>query len=439
MAAGEAHIHFPMVCPWVPSIDASVCAALDALRGARVVAIFSNYGIPANALSHHPSLRRLDFFICPMPPLRDLAGYSQLHGLRELVCFEYLEEDDPHQLQHAQPLSQLEVLGVWGMQTVGADATLAALTRLRELNLSHSDLLTLPASMASLRYLTFLDFTGTRVAGGWQHLPLQLEHLDLSIMELPTVPLQLSRLSRLTELSLRGNEQLEGGSEALSHLCSLQKLNLDSCCLGLAVELSPALQLLDISATRLTVVPQVFLQLTAMTSLNMQYNRIASGWQHLAGMQQLETLVLHHCSLTSVPQVFSQLTAMTYLDIRSNPIASGWQHLAGMQQLAHLSVNDCKLAAVPQAFSQLTALTRLDMTSNPIASGWQHLVCIQQLAHLSVTDCKLAAVPQALSQLTALTGLSLRGNAIASGWQHLSLLPLCRLWTDDRAHRIDGA
>ena len=60
--------------------------------------------IPASTLSHHPSLRRLDFDGCFVPPLRDLAGYTQLHG--ELSCNNFLNS---YQLQDAQPLSQLEV------------------------------------------------------------------------------------------------------------------------------------------------------------------------------------------------------------------------------------------------------------------------------------------------------------------------------------------
>ena len=181
-AAGEAHIS----CSGGDTFAAdAACAALDALQGARVVAIhFSRIdGIPASALSHHPSLRRLEFIDHAMPPLRDLAGYTQLHGLRELVYRiedEDLMPDAPsYQLQHAQPLSQLEVLDVQGMRTAGADATLAALPRLRELNLIFSDLRTVPASMASLTCLTRLKIVRTRTSDGWQHLPLQLERLDL--------------------------------------------------------------------------------------------------------------------------------------------------------------------------------------------------------------------------------------------------------------------
>ena len=399
-AAGEAHIS----CSKSDTFAAdAVCAALDALQGARVVAIhFSRIdGIPASALSHHPSLRRLEFIDHAMPPLRNLAGYRQLHGLRELVyrvenADEDLMPDAPsYQLQHAQPLSQLEVLDVQGMRTAGAETTLAALPRLRELNLDSSDLRTLPASMASLTRLTSLVLSWTEVEGGWQHLPPQLELLMLGWSRLSAVLPELSRLSRLTGLDLTGNDELEGGSlQVLGRLSSLRKLSLCFCHLG-------------------------------------------DAGMGLALPTTLERLLLAHDRLTAVPAALAPLTGLTGLYLCRNQMAGGWQHLAGMQHLAHLSVSSCSLSAVPQVLSQLTALTSLDMRDNPIASGWQHLADLHQLESLGVEECSMMAVPEVLSQLTALTHLDMTKNPIAGGWEHLSLLPLRYVLTDDPAHAIN--
>ena len=297
-------------------------------------------GIPASALSHHPSLRRLEFEGCTMPPLCDLAGYTQLHGLRELVCGMSLNAPS-YQLQHVQPLSQLEVLDVWGMQNAGADGALEALPwMLWELSLSGSDLRTVPASMASLTRLTRLALSDSQVNDGWQHLPPQLENLNLrSMLGLSTVPPELSRLSRLTELDLSCNVELEGGLEALSHLSSMQKLDLRGCRLGdagLAVALPRALQSLDLTRTRLTAIPAALSVLTGLTSLRLNRNRLSGGWQHLASMQQLATVSLIQCKLAAVPEVLSQLTTLTSLDMRYNAIASGWQHLSLLARLREL-------------------------------------------------------------------------------------------------------
>ena len=333
-AAGEAHI----TCLGGKTFAAdAVCAALDTLRGARVVTIrfFETDGIPASALSHHPSLRQLDFSNCAVPPQCDLAGYTQLHGLRELTF--YIEDeshvpDTPYQLQHLQPLSQLEVLDIEELHTEGADATLAALQRLQELGLSGGDLHMVPASMASLTRLARLDLSDTRVSGGWQHLPLQLEHLYLRNIGLTTVPPELSRLSHLTELDLSGNRQLVGGSlQVLARLGSLLKLDMVRCGLdnaGLVVELPTTLDTLGLLWNELTAVPAALAPLTGLTGLNLIYNKLAGGWQHLSGMQQLASLSVDHCCLSAVPLVLSQLTALTWLGMRSNPIASGWQHLS---------------------------------------------------------------------------------------------------------------
>ena len=88
-----------------------------------------------------------------MPPLCDLAGHTQLHGLRELVCSCSPPGSPSYQLQHTQPLSQLEVVDLPRVRTDGVDSALALLTRLRELGLTWSDLRTVPADMASLTRL----------------------------------------------------------------------------------------------------------------------------------------------------------------------------------------------------------------------------------------------------------------------------------------------
>ena len=271
------------------------------------------------------------FYSSGTPPLRALARYTQLHGLQELVCLHNSPASPSHQLQHAQPLSQLEVLNVGRMQTEGAGGAMAALPRLRVLNLSGSDLRTVPASMTSLTRLTRLSLSHTRVSGGWQHLPLQLEHLELIGAHLPTVPPELSRLYRLSALNLSSCALLAGGLEALSGLGNLRKLHLYECPLGDAglVALPQALQSLSLSATMLTVVPAAFAPLTGLTELSLGGNLLSGGWQHLAGMQQLASLSVNECGLMAVPQVFSQLTALTSLVMYNNPnITSGWQHLS---------------------------------------------------------------------------------------------------------------
>ena len=227
MAAGAVHIN----CSGSPTFAAAdaVCAALDALRGARVVAIRFVYirGIPASTLAHHPSLRRLEFLDSAMPPLRDLAGYTQLHDLRELVDKE-LWGVCRDQLHGAQALSQLEVLDVDEMQTAGANATLAALPRLQELSLWASDLRTVPASMASLTRLTRLDLSFSEVAGGWQHLATmqQLESLSVKDCSLSVVPQVFLQLTAMTSLDM-GGQPIVGGWQHLSLLPLLRELETD--------------------------------------------------------------------------------------------------------------------------------------------------------------------------------------------------------------------
>ena len=182
--------------------------------------------------------------------------------------------------------------------------------------------------MASLNRLTRLVLEQSEVSGGWQHLPLQLEYLNLRWIGLTSVPTELSRLSRLTELDLSWNE-LEGGSlHVLQCMCSLGLHQCEVGDAGLAMELVTTLQSLSLDENRLTAVPAALGPLTGLTELGLSRNQLAGGWQHLVSMQQLVSLSVERCGLTAVPQVLLELTALTSLDMNDNPIASGWQHLS---------------------------------------------------------------------------------------------------------------
>ena len=62
--------------------------------------------------------------------------------------------------------------------------------------------------------------------GGWQHLPQQLQALDLRACRLKQLPAELGGLTQLSELSLMGNP-IEGGWQHVPR--QLRQLNVSDC------------------------------------------------------------------------------------------------------------------------------------------------------------------------------------------------------------------
>ncbi|KAI3434412.1 hypothetical protein D9Q98_002490 [Chlorella vulgaris] len=168
----------------------------------------------------------------------------------------------------------------------------------------------------------------------------RLTDLGLWDCYLTAVPEQLSALTALTRLILRGNERLTSGWQHLLPLTQLQGLDLSWC--------------------NLTAVPEQVSALTALTRLDLSHSyELTGGWHHPLPLTRLLDLNLSSCGVTAVPQQLSALTALTRLDLCDNNISSGWHHLLPLTGLAHLTLSR---APVP---AELATLLRLRISYMP--------------------------------------------------------------------------
>ena len=98
------------------------------------------------------------------------------------------------------------------------------------------------------------------------------------------------------------------------------------------------------SDSELVAVPAALSCCTQLTRLDLAYNELADGWQHLQPLTQLRHLLL----------------------ISANDLAAGSHHLAALRLLRWLDLSQCGLAEVPAAVSALTALQHSDLFMQPI-------------------------------------------------------------------------
>lgn len=203
--------------------------------------------------------------------------------------------------------------------------------------------------------------------------------------DLWALPATLTRLTALTRLHMSGQNQLN-----------------DSRLLGQILQPLALLRELGLSDSELAAIPAALSCCTQLTRLDLDYNELADGWQHLQPLTQLQHLVL----------------------TGAHDLAAGSHHLAALRLLRWLDLSQCGLAEVPAALSALMALQHLDLSGNRFEGGFDHLRPFGQLQHLEMGGSHLAEVPAAVAALTALTQLSL-GRRIRGGWHHLR--PLAQL------------
>jgi internalin A len=161
-------------------------------------------------------------------------------------------------------------------------AEIGKLTNLTMLALPVNQLKTLPAEIGKLTNLTVLDLSGNHL----DRLPAEIAELkNLTGLYLPgnqltTLPAEIGKLTKLTTFILSGN-RLETLSAEIAELTSLTKL--------------------DLSSNQLKTLPTEIAELTNLTVLNLSWNQLKTLPTEIAGLKNLTSLDLSRNPLESPP------------------------------------------------------------------------------------------------------------------------------------------
>ena len=277
------------------------------------------------------------------------------------------------------------------------------LTNLRELNLDHNQLSSLPAGLfdnltaletlhlhnnqlSSLPAGLFDNLTALETlhlhnnqlsslpAGLFDNLTA-LETLDLDDNQLSSLPAGLfDNLTALQQLFLNGNQLSALPDGLFGNLTALEGLylydnQLSSLPTGLFDNLT-ALQQLFLNGNQLSALPDgLFGNLTALEGLYLYDNQLSSLPAGLFGnLTNLPELYLHDNQLSSLPAgLFGNLTNPTYIELGNNQLSSLPAGLFGNPTELFLGLNDNQLSSLPAGlFGNLTNLTYLNLTDNLI-------------------------------------------------------------------------
>ncbi|MBE7385964.1 MAG: leucine-rich repeat domain-containing protein [Leptolyngbya sp. SIO1E4] len=192
--------------------------------------------------------------------------------------------------------------------------------------------------------------------------------LDLSHMELNSVPKELGNLNNLTELSLSHNQ--------------------------------------------LTAVPKELGNLNNLTELSLYRNQLNLVPKELGNLTNLTWLYLYQNQLTAVPKELGNLTNLTRLDLDQNQLNSVPKELGQLANLQELYLSDNQLTTVPKELSQLSNLKVLDLSQNQFTIVPLELEQLANLTELNLSQNQLTTVPKELGQLANLMVLYLDQNPL---------------------------
>lgn len=193
-----------------------------------------------------------------------------------------------------------------------------------------------------------------------------------SCPQLPSLPVNLGKLTALRTLKIGWCEILGSLPRGFTNLTSLEKLEIVEC---------PGLTTLPV---------EFFEKLNSLKSLSIEnchgLTCLPNGMRHATALERLT--IMYCMNLASLPNDLHRLLALKSLTILSCP----------------------ELALLPEDLHHITTLQILEIHLCPKLSELPKMEDLSSLRSLSISDCpNLKSLPEGIQQLTALQHLSIRG------------------------------
>ena len=150
----------------------------------------------------------------------------------------------------------------------------------------------------------------------------KVKELNLSKSELMVLPEAIGKLSSLKTLNLMDNE-LTTLPESIGNLSSLKELHLcDNPLTTLPESIGnlKSLQRIDLDWEKITYFPKSMSNFTFLKELNLSYNKLTTLPESIGNLKSLKTLYLYHNKLKTLPESIGNLKSLQMLDLSSNKL-----------------------------------------------------------------------------------------------------------------------
>jgi Leucine-rich repeat (LRR) protein len=257
-----------------------------------------------------------------------------------------------------------------------------------------------------------------------------IKSIDLHGNLLQFVPRSFFVLTSLTALMLHGNSIRELPSW-LGMLTNLMKLTFDRILISQpcqdiirqdtvrlieylrSLHESKETHNLSIIRLGLSTVPSEILNLTSLTFLNLEANRITALSEKVGSLCHLRILSLRANRLAMVPDSFINLTRLVELDVSQNILHVLQKQIVLLPQISIIDCSHNKLKTIAPTIKYCTTLTRLIIDHNKLWTiPYSEMLFCKNLEYLDLAHNSFTEIDPSIMFFTTINSLMLAGNPL---------------------------
>ncbi len=314
-----------------------------------------------------------DFYLAFIPETDEVAAARSRHAAASARRPDYRPKSNDTTLTTVEELKQF-----------------ADTDQILKIDLSVLELTSIPEEIYRFKNVKTLNLGGNKITDIRLDLKqfIQLDYVDLD--HNPIQKLRLTRAKHLENINLQGTGMVRVPR-------SLRKIpNLKSVWLGF----NPKLDLKQRDFRRIRNIRDLNLYACSLSTLSPQI-------KHL---KKLEVLDLYHNHLTRLPETITTLKHLTHLAASNNKLESLPERLDKLQDLEYLYLHHNKLSVLPGTITALKKLKVLDISYNWFYHYPDALRGVHNLSELDLSSNNFDKFPEQLLDLKNLDKLYLRGN-----------------------------
>jgi internalin A len=171
-------------------------------------------------------------------------------------------------------------------------------------------------------------------------------------------------------------------------------------------------ELLNLSRSYLTSLPEEIFKLSKLRSLNLSHNELSILPESITQLKSLEILYLNDNQFSTIPKPVTQLQNLTILDCSYNVLGVLPESFTQLQNLTHLDLSHNELGTLTESITRLRNLTFLDFSHNLLVTIPESISRLQKLIKLYLNDNQISMVPGSTSYLQNLEVLDLHNNPL---------------------------